>query len=120
MILTDRSPPSDESQSAYRSLVDPRVRALMYSRTADSGYRTARPTLTNRGPSPDSRALASQDNETFKILATSRGWRSGSIVLALVGAFITVSSMHRLTDPSAFEPWKKEAGERLTMAAESE
>lgn len=72
----------------YRSLVDPRVRPLMYSRRLDSRYRTALPIFTNLGPSPDSLALASQDIETFRILAASRAYSSGSIVLAPAGAFI--------------------------------
>jgi hypothetical protein len=74
------------------SLVDPRVRPLMNSRKLDSRYRTARPIFTNRGPSPESRDLASQDKETLRILAASRGCSRGSIGLAFPEAFMPFSS----------------------------
>ena len=80
---------SAKHEGDYRSLVDPRVRPLIYSRRLDSRYRTALPIFTNLGPSPDSLALASQDIETLRILAASRGCSSGSIVLALTWAFMS-------------------------------
>jgi hypothetical protein len=75
--------------TVYRSLVDPRVRALMYSRIADSEYLTLLPIFVNRGPSPFIRALASQESETLRSRAASRGCSSGSVVLALTGAFMS-------------------------------
>ena len=51
----------------------------MKSRTADSGYRTARPIFTKRGPVPVSLDLASHDPETFNISATFLGCRRESI-----------------------------------------
>jgi hypothetical protein len=72
----------------HSSLVDPRVRPLMNSRKLDSRYRTARPIFTNRGPSPESRDLASQDKETLRIVAASRGCSRGSIGLAFIEAFM--------------------------------
>jgi hypothetical protein len=76
----------------HSSLVDPRVWPLMNSRKLDSRYRTAWPIFTNRGPSPESRDLASQDKETLRILAASRGCSRGSIGLAFIEAFMNFSS----------------------------
>src|SRR6266568_991886 len=63
----------------HRSLVELRCRLRMYSRTADVAYRTARPILVKRGPSPSMRALASQDSDTLSSLATWAECSRGSI-----------------------------------------
>ena len=66
---------TNEGQS---SLVDPLIRLLMNSRRLDSGYRTARPILTYRGPVPESLAFASHEVLTFSSLAASFAWRRRS------------------------------------------
>jgi hypothetical protein len=85
----------------HSSLVDPRVWPLMNSRKLDSRYRTAWPIFTNRGPSPESRDLASQDKETLRILAASRGCSRGSIGLAFIEAFMNFSSVTGLAQSGA-------------------
>src|SRR5947208_7993507 len=57
--------------TAHLSLVEERVRTLMYSRMKLSGYRTERPIFTNRGPVPVSRAFASQERLTRSSRAAS-------------------------------------------------
>jgi hypothetical protein len=74
--LSGPSRPRTTHAIDYCSLVDPRIRPLMYSRRLDSGYRTDRPIFTYLGPIPDSLALASQDVETLRIFAASFGCTS--------------------------------------------
>src|SRR5262245_49846048 len=76
----------------------------MKSRTADSAYRTARPTFTNRGPVPDNLDFANHAWLTFRSLATSAGWSSGSRVPGFVGAFIPASP------PIGSRGWSEDAG----------
>src|SRR4051812_5984277 len=57
--------------TAHLSLVEERVRTLMYSRMKLSGYRTERPIFTYRGPTPLSLALASQERLTRNRRAAS-------------------------------------------------
>jgi len=66
-------------------LVEHRVRLSINSSKALSGYRTERPILTYRGPVPESLDLASQETDTFSILAASLGCRRGSTVLGFAG-----------------------------------
>jgi hypothetical protein len=86
----------------YASLVDVLMRAFMKSRTADSGYRTARPIFTKRGPVPLSLDLASQDVETLNISAVLLGCRRGSkeLALGLLGFSMASPSLTTMDDHS--------------------
>src|SRR5215467_3411998 len=64
----------------------------MYSRRADSRYRTDLPTLTNRGPPPSRRRFASQLIEQPRMRAASLGVSRGSIAFALVAALMRAPS----------------------------
>src|SRR5436190_24110117 len=83
----------------HRSLVELRCRLRMYSRTADVAYRTARPILVKRGPSPSMRALASQDSDTLSSLATwaecSRGSISFVFAVELMAHLLSLLEMDR-------------------------
>ena len=70
--------------STYASLVEMRVRLLMYSAKLLCGYRTERPIFVYCGPSPRKRAFANQLMETPSRFAASGARSRGSSGCALV------------------------------------
>jgi hypothetical protein len=82
---------------SYCSLVERRWRDFVHCWRAVRLYRIARPILMKGGPSPRIRAFASQDRETFKALAASRGCRSGSIKLARAWIFMPAPFFNEAT-----------------------
>src|SRR5262245_59815766 len=79
-----------QQSAAQNSLVEFRLCACRYSRMYDFGYRTERPSLKYRGPSPRSRALASHDRLTRSSFAAGGGGRSSSSSDGVARSFMTV------------------------------